>query len=63
MNSTAAGFPRTPDDVNTFGWDTAQFDVTAALWPGDTALTVTFAAGDDGYMVGAVWTAVGLSAR
>jgi hypothetical protein len=63
MNSTAAGFPRTPDDVNTFGWDTAQFDVTAALWPDDTALTVTFVAGDDGYMAGAVWTAVGLSAR
>jgi hypothetical protein len=60
MNSTANGFHRDPDHVNTFGWDADQYHLPAAVWPGDTGLSLTFSTDDDGYQVGAVWAAVDL---
>lgn len=62
MNSTADGFARDPADRNTFGWDADEFDVTNALWPGDSSLGLTFTTTEngDGYQVGAVYTQVQL---
>lgn len=65
MNSTADGFPRTPADRDTFGWDADEFDVTGAMWPGDSQLGIDFSTTDDGdgYQVGAVYTQVDLDDR
>jgi hypothetical protein len=58
MNSTADGMSRTPADVNTFGYDADEFDIHDAVSPGDTGLTLTFSTLDDGFQIGAVYTAV-----
>jgi hypothetical protein len=62
MNSTADGFPRDPADRNTFGWDADEFDVSDALWPGDSSLGVNFSTTEDGdgFQIGVVYTQVDL---